>query len=267
MRTLWSYLVLAIAGTTLALPVAVCQAAGKLPEFEVASVKPSNPNGVASIGLFTYPGGEVVASHYTVRYLLMAAFGVRRFQISGGPRWIDEDPYDIKAKPPSSSASIHSNPASIKAPPNQEQREMLQSLLIDRFNLKFHREATQEHGYALEKSGQPLKLQPPKDKDAFAWAGSPEGGMVAFGTGLAGKNITMAQLAVRLSSVVGHPVVDQTGLEGAFDFEYRTGDDDPNADGTATVVTSLKHLGLRLRATEEPMTIIVIDHIERPSEN
>jgi uncharacterized protein (TIGR03435 family) len=77
----------------------------------------------------------------------------------------------------------------------------------------------------------------------------------------------MAQLAIRLSTFVGRRVVDQTGLEWAFDFEYRTGDDDPNADATATVVTSLKQLGLRLRSTQEPMKIIVIDHIERPTEN
>lgn len=267
MRTLRNYFFLATAWAILAMPVAFCQSSGKLPEFEVASVKPSTPNGMASIGLFTYPGGEVVASHYTVRYLIMNAFHVKKFQISGGPLWIDEDPYDIQAKPPSSSASAHSNPASIKEPPNQEQREMLQSLLIDRFQLRFHRVTREAGGYALEKTGKPLKLQPPKDKTAFAWAGSPEGGMVAFGTGLAGKNISMAQLAARLSRFVGRPVVDQTGLEGAFDFEYRTGDDDPNADATATVVTSLKQLGLQLRATEVPMAIIVIDHIERPSEN
>jgi uncharacterized protein (TIGR03435 family) len=249
------------------MPVAFCQSAGKLPEFEVASIKPSNPNGMAPIGLFTYPGGEVVASHYAVRYLLMDAFGVRRFQISGGPRWIDEDPYDVTAKPPSSSTSIHSNPASFKNPPNQEQREMLQSLLIDRFHLRFHLETGQQRGYVLERTGRPLKLQPPKDKDAFSWAGSPGGGGVGFGTGLAGQNISMAQLAIRLSTVVGRPVVDQTGLEGSFDFEYRTGDDDPNADATATVAASLKQLGLRLRSAQEPMEIIVIDHIERPSEN
>jgi uncharacterized protein (TIGR03435 family) len=144
---------------------------------------------------------------------------------------------------------------------------MLQSLLIDRFQLRFHRESKQEPGYVLEKTGKPLKLQPPEDKDALSWAGSPEGGAVAFGTGLAGKNISMAQLAIRLSGIVGRPVVNQTGLEGAFDFESRTGDDDPNADDTATVMSSLKQLGLRLRSAKEPMEVIVIDHIERPSEN
>ncbi|GGG86111.1 TIGR03435 family protein [Edaphobacter dinghuensis] len=250
-----------------ATPMAFCQPAGKLPEFEVASVKPSNPKGPAPVGLFTYPGGKVVASHYAVRYLLMDAFDIRKFQILGGPPWIDEDYYDVVGKPPSSSASIHSNPASFKSPPNQEQREMLQSLLIDRFHLRFHRESKQEPSYILERTGSTLKLEPPKDTTAYSWAGSPDGGRVAFGTGLAGKNISMAQLATRLSGIVGRPVVDRTGLEGSFDFEYRTGDNDPNADATATVATSLKHLGLQLKSAEEPMEIIVIDHIERPSEN
>jgi hypothetical protein len=117
MGPLRNCLLLTAAWTALAMPAAFCQSAKKLPEFEVASVKPSNPDGSASVGLFTYPGGEVVASHYTVRYLLMDAFAVRRFQISDGPSWIDEDAYDVKAKPPSSSESIHSNPASFKEPP------------------------------------------------------------------------------------------------------------------------------------------------------
>jgi len=251
----------------LAIPSAFSQSDIKLPQFEVASVKPANPKGAGGFGLYTYPGGKVVASQCTVQYLLMEAFKIKPFQISGAPGWTKDERYDIEAKPPASSASIHSDPASFKSPMNEEQRQMLQALLIDRFHLQFHRETKQAPSFVLEKTGKPLKLQSPKDKNDYPWAGSPEGGAVAFGTGLAGRNISMPELAVRLSGFMGRPVVDQTGLQGSFDFEYKTGDDDPGIDATSTIVTSLQPLGLRLRSTFSPVENIVVDQIERPSQN
>ena len=145
----------------LAIPVAVGQSNAKLPQFDVASIKPANPRGMSGIGFYTYPGGRIVASQFTAKQLLIVAFNVQGFQISGGPQWIDEVRYDIEAKPPSSSASIRSNPASFKSLPNDEQRQMLQALMIDRFHLQVHRETREGPVYVLEKTDKPLKLKAP----------------------------------------------------------------------------------------------------------
>ena len=88
------------------------------PVFEVASVKPTGTQPRMGAGLFTYPGGRIVASNCALYYLIQQAFDVQSFQVAGGPGWIKNDRFDIEAKPPASSASSKSNPSSIKLPPN-----------------------------------------------------------------------------------------------------------------------------------------------------
>ncbi len=123
--------------------VAACglfgQPAANSAAFEVASVKPSTAD-ERVIGLFTYTGGRITATNYTLQMLIEEAYSVQTFQVSGGSRWIREDRYSIVAKPPASSKSSKSMPPSPKAPPNEEQLSMLQTLLADRFHLQFHRE-------------------------------------------------------------------------------------------------------------------------------
>jgi uncharacterized protein (TIGR03435 family) len=84
---------------------------------------------------------------------------------------------------------------------------------------------------------------------------------------LAGKNISMPQLAKRLGRFMGRPVIDQTGLEGSFDFLYEQISDDPHPDVAAWIVTSVQALGLRLEASRGPVETIIVDHVERPSSN
>jgi uncharacterized protein (TIGR03435 family) len=144
---------------------------------------------------------------------------------------------------------------------------MLQSLLADRFQLKFHREIKEGSVYILSKGGGQLKLTPPKDKSAFSWAGGISGGW--FGGGIRGENISMPQLAARLSRFLKKTVLDQTGLEGSFDFEYRLGGDDKenDADIPSFLLTSMKGIGLMLKPGHGPVETIVIDHVEKPSAN
>jgi uncharacterized protein (TIGR03435 family) len=239
-----------------------------LPDFEVASIRLSGPNQRELNGIYTYPGGRVVCKGCTVQYLIMAAFDVQQFQISGGPEWITlvgGDRFDIEAKPPDSSPSTQSNPSISKLPPNEEQRQMLQSLLIDRFALKFHRATKDGSVYILTKGEKEPKLQPSKDKNDFPWAGGVTGGW--FGGGIRGRNISMAQLAVRLSRFFERPVLDHTGLQGSFDFEYRTGTEDNDADIPGFLVQSMKEIGLKLASGKGPVETIEIDHIEKPSAN
>lgn len=239
-------------------------------EFEVVSVRPSGPNQMEMNGLYTYPGGEVRCKGCRLEYLIMEAFDIQQFQISGGPAWlglVSGDPFDIDAKTPESSSSARSIPTSSKSPPNEEQREMLQSLLADRFQLKFHREIKEGTVFILSKGAGQLKLTPTKDRSAFSWAGGISGGW--FGGGIRGENISMPQLAARLSRFLKKAVLDKTGIEGSFDFEYRLGGDDKDndADIPSFLLTSMKGIGLMLKRGRGPVETLVIDHLEKPSAN
>ena len=252
-----------------AAPVAMA-VPGKLPEFDVASIKPTGPNINEINGAYTYPGGRVECVGCTLQYLVMLAFDVQYWQVSGGPSWIEISRgtrYDIEAKPPELSQAIKLNNPVKKTPPSAEQRQMLQSLLMDRFQLKFHREQKEGDVYILSRGDKPLKLQPPKDPDEFHWAGSISGGAVVDGSGVAGHNISMPELSARLSDWLGRPVQDHTGLAGTYDFEYQTGNDDPDSDKTVGIIKSMQEIGLKLVQGKGPVETIVIDHAERPSAN
>lgn len=235
-------------------------------QFEVASVKPTPPETRLVGDLGTYPGGRIRAINCTLEYLISEAFDVRPFQISGGPNWMRTNGFDIDARPPADSKSIHANPSISKLPMNDEQRQMMQALLVDRFQLKYHREEHEGTVYFLVKTNKKLKLEPAKDKDAYPWAGAPQGG--GFGAnGIKGTNIMMPQLAARLSQVLGRPVIDRTELEGAYDFKFEYTPDEANQDRAAAILMSMQGLGLKLESGKGPVKTIVIEHAERASGN
>ena len=236
-------------------------------EFEVASVKPSESRR-GSIGAHVYPGGRVVFENSTLELLIEYAFDVQPFQVSGGPAWTRDFQYryEIEARPPSNSESSKANPSTPKAALNQEQREMLQALLMDRFQLQFHRETRQGPVYFLTLGKGALKLAEVKHESEFEWVGSVAGAAIN-GDGLAGKNISMPVLAQRLSRYLQKPVFDQTGLKGFFDFKYQYATDDAQPDVISCILTSLQGVGLKLQPSQGPVETIVIDHAEKPSAN
>ena len=234
------------------------QAAAGGPAFEVASVKEATPRD-RIIGIYTYAGGRITASLYTLQMLIEEAFDVQPFQVSGGPHWMQVERYDLEAKPPQSSLSAKANPPYPKAPLNAEQRQMLVALLAERFQLKFHRETREGPVYLLVQSGKPLTLDKAKDPNAFPWAGA--------ANGIAGTNITMPQFATRLSGFLKRQVMDRTGLEGAFDFKFELHAADPQPDMISSIFESLQGIGLKLEASRGPVQSIVIDHAEKPSAN
>jgi uncharacterized protein (TIGR03435 family) len=255
----------ALGVAALALPGLFAQPAPDRPAFEVASVKPSDPH-QRFFEMLTWPGGRITVTMYTLKQLMEEAFSVQSFQISGGPRWIDEDRYDIEARPPASSKSSKATPPLSKLPPNDEQRQMLQTLLVDRFQLKFHIETKEGSVYLLMKGKKEPKLLKAKNKDEFPWAGSVRGGPFRA-DGIAGTNISMTQLAARLSQPLGRPVLDKTGIEGSFDFRSEYASDDPRPHVIASILTSIQGLGLKLESDKGPVETIVIDRAGKPSAN
>jgi uncharacterized protein (TIGR03435 family) len=201
--------------------------------------------------------------------LMECAFDVQPFQVSGGPAWINDTKYDINAMPPSSSPASKLNPPNPKLPPNEEQQQMLQNLLMDRFQLKFHRANKVGPVYLLERGRGQLRLEAAKNKDAYPWVGGIPGGAIN-GNGLRGENISMQLLAIRLGSKLGRPVIDRTGLNGFFDFKYQLSEergDYSEAEVLPCIFTSIKALGLELKAGKGPVETIVIDHVEPPTPN
>jgi uncharacterized protein (TIGR03435 family) len=103
--------------------------------FEVASVKP-NTSGSGSSSLNTLPGGRFQATNATVRQLILAAYRLKRLQLTGGPSWIDSEHFDVEAR------------AAENVPPEQTMT-MLKGLLGDRFKLVTHNETKDQPVYAL----------------------------------------------------------------------------------------------------------------------
>jgi uncharacterized protein (TIGR03435 family) len=238
--------------------------------FEVASVKPTDAN-TGPFGMFTYPGGRLTITQQTLKTIIQEAYGVNRFQVSGGPNWLDEDRYDIVAKPPASSESSKFSPPTIKTPPTREMLLMLQALLADRFQLRLHRETKDGPAYALMVAAKGPKLTPTKNPDAFRYVG---GGVTTdpqLPLFMSGENASMEMLALRLSDRFGRPVLDQTALKGDFDFEFKYENDDPQPGAPSnfrTLISAMQEqLGLRLVQTKAPVEILVIDHAEKPSLN
>jgi uncharacterized protein (TIGR03435 family) len=234
------------------------------PQFEVASVRPTTAREIG--GLYTYPGGRIELRGCTLAYMIEEAFNLQPFQVSGGPGWMQSDRFDIDAKPPASSRSIQSMPSNRKARMNDEQRQMLQSLLIERFQLKYRRDSREGSVYLLERGSKPLKLADSKDKNEFPWAGSIAGGALSS-DGLAGINESMDDLARRLSRYLERPVLNRTEIAGSFDFKVSYESPDARPDRIAMIFTTVQELGLKLETSRGPIESVVIEHVEKPSEN
>lgn len=240
---------------------------GSLPTFEVASVKPTPADDLEMGTFLTYAGGRIEARGCTLTYLVMVAYDVQKFQISGADGWIDHDRFSIDAKPPAGSASTKINPSNPKLLPPNEERLMLRALLADRFQLVLKQTTQDVSGFALVLKDPNPKLSAPKDGQAYP--------VVAMGHTfesespwyLQGINASMTKFADRLSTMLLVPVVDRTGLTGSYDFLVKYADSrDENASGPL-LKDAIQDIGLKLEATKVPMPHLEIVHAARPSEN
>jgi len=238
-------------------------------EFEVASIKPADPDATGRYIRMESAHGFHAKNH-AVRTLVAAAYNLSPRAISGGPAWVDSEHYDIVAKTP------------YDLRPNlDEQMAMLRRLLADRFKLTFHREEKEMSIFALTvaKGG-------PKLKDSTVTADSFPAGppplifvVAPPAVRLPGRYASMAELAsVMQRAALDHPVVDETGLTGRYDFDLEwapdetefggmlgKGSDDSTKPNLSTALQ--QQLGLKLEATRGPVQVLVIDHVERPAEN
>lgn len=234
-------------------------ASPKLPQFEVASVKPNPRGGIA--GIRNYPGGRIECQYCTVWMLVMYAFNIQHYQIRDAPAWSDRQGFSIKAVPPDTSEARKLTPPSLNAPLSDEQRQMLQSLLMERFHLQYHRERKTGPVFDLLQKNIRGKLLPPKNPNAEP------GVFLNFGF-LEGRNAPMSMLAARVSQYLERPVLDRTGLTGNYDFDYKAPEDDSRRDYgevAPAIIGYVQALGLTLKSDTGPVESIIIDHVEEPS--
>jgi len=220
--------------------------------FEVASIR-RNPGGTQNTGINLLPGGRISMTNTTLKTLIRNAYGILSFQLGGEVGWPDGEFYDIEAR---TGAGESLSQESLKP--------YLQSLLADRFRLKVHWETREENIYALvlDQSGTKM-TQNHEGKDPGMNTQKNSGRVRMKGIG-----VPMDILASNLGNQLGRIVVDKTGLTGAWDFQG-TWEIEPGPDSDApSIFTGVREqLGLRLVSQKGPVSMLVIDQAERPSEN
>ncbi len=237
------------------------------PGFEVATIKPSDPGKPGKV--ITVRGQNIVTMNTTLDDLISLAYDVHARQIAGAPAWLESEKYDLEVKP------------DVPGQPNVAQLKIIvQKLLADRFQLKFHREKQELSVYAITvaKTGARLtkSQSDPNGLPGLAFGrGNP-------GTSLNVRNATLGEVAgVLQGSVLDKPVVDQTGLTYKYDFTVKFtpeagqmagfGPQPPavdSPDAPPDVFAAFEQqLGLRLSSAKAPADVLVIDRVEKPSGN
>jgi len=220
--------------------------------FDVAVIKPMDPK-IPNMQFMFGPGGTFNGAKLTVKFLIEQAYGLRAVQISGGPSWMDSDQFDIKGK----LDGVIAEPGSWKG--------AMQKLLAERFQLKFHMSTKEMTAYALVvgKNG-------PKFKETLDDAG--KRGRARGGRGmLDGTAITMQQLVEHLARPVERVIVDQTRLTGKYKIKLEWDEESTPAesgDAAPSLFTALQdQLGLKLEKRKLPVPIMIVDSLQKPSEN
>ncbi len=238
--------------------------------FKVASIKlmdaASQTGGPLPRVPRVTPGGGIRSS-IPISGLICWAYGIDKFQLSGGPPWIRSDRYAIEAEPekPDDPTALSSEQRADRA------RERVKALLADRFHLDVRTETKEDEVYVLSVAKEGHKLTP-----------SSESGGVRHGAGvIESPGAPISFLVVMLKPVLERWVLDETGLDGQFKFklEYLPVDVERRAlalsgkpvaadDPRPSIFTAIKsQLGLELQSRKGPLTTVVIERIERPTVN
>lgn len=252
--------------------VILCLARAAFPQaaFEVATIKPfDTSNGVMNAGVKVYPGGRLVVHAESLKALIMAAYDVGYWQLSGGEQWTEKDVYDVEAKPAAQSGeySLRHTRYGIG---DERVRQMLQTLLADRFQLKLRRETKTGDIYLLEQSSKSLQLKPTKyteDQPLQGTAGF-SGEIEYVGGHWFVFDSSIPQLAKFATDHILHrPVVDKTGINGSFDYKDTDVKIDQDQDFQGSFPFFIQEIGLKLTSSKGPVETLVIEHAENPSPN
>jgi uncharacterized protein (TIGR03435 family) len=248
--------------------------------FEVSTVKPDSPNKLITREIRVYPGGRLVIHGYTLRGLIMAAFDLPGWQVVSGDKLVDSSSFDVEGKPPEDlRIGIPGGEFSNAGIQDARVRSMLQNLLIERFQLKFHVEKQQGTVYLLKRGTAPLRLERAElnlytqsEDGSFAPSNSyPTGDMgLASGSPIGINQTSMLQLARLLSELRRCPVSDETGLPGFYNFKSKTVlmDEDFKTGGPMhLLVDAVPEMGLKLVKAEGVVEKFVLDNEEQPSAN
>jgi uncharacterized protein (TIGR03435 family) len=242
-------------------------AADAHPSFEVATIKPSKPDDQRKA--FIVQGRRFKIINQPLTAILSFSYDVQAKQIIGLPPWADTDKYDIDAEPDGEGA-----------PSGKQWKAMLQKLVAERFKLTFHQEKKELSVYVLSVAKGGPKLTKSE--------GDPNGLPGLFFRGKLGdlgvRNANMGDFTgLMQQAVLDRPVLDQTEITGRYDFTLVWTPDDsqfagmgakippaPADDGKApaNLYTAIQEqIGLKLDATKAPADVMVVDHVEKPSEN
>ena len=223
------------------------------PSFAVAAIRPHDPDSRED-GMGLHADGANMRNQ-TLARLIMFTYSIHPRQIVDAPAWVDDLHYDIDGR--------FDTPGSANL---KQTQEMLQKLLADRFQLKFHMEKRELPAYAIRvaKGGPKLKPATPEDHlDQTGW-GNATDRTVVF------TDAAMPNLILGMQFFLDRPLVDQTGLEGRYDFTIHYAEDEANAAPNAPpgiFIAVQEQLGLKFEPTKALVDVFLIDRAEQPSPN
>ena len=262
----------------------------RLPSFEVASVKPNHS--VVTRPVVWFRPGRLTVTGATLKLLIPIAYHIEDYQVSGGPTWINSERYDIEAKEPDVVTQELQ-----RLPPDQRYergRLLLRSLLSDRFMLRVSDTTKELPIFALVVAKKGPKIQEAKPGDPYSnGIKGPDGvatrGMMRLRPGeFTAQAIPIASLVTMLTQLLSRTIQDRTALKGNYDVHLQWNPDlstteifqspsvaspgvdtvpAPDSSGLSIFTAIQEQLGLKLESTKGPVEVLVIDHIERPSEN
>jgi uncharacterized protein (TIGR03435 family) len=246
------------------------QPAAPLPVYDVVVVRLNNT--LSHSTSVNTEDDTFRATNVTLKFLLVIAYGIREGQISGLPPWAESLRFDVNAKVTDPDLKVLHNLS------REQQQAMIAAILVDRFHLQTHIELKTLPVYDLlvAKDGSKLKTSvvPPDPVNPD----NPSLGRmnVNHNTDLTATNVKIAQLAENLAFPLDRTVIDKTGLTGHYDFELRwtpdnvraSATDNGAADAPPDIFTAIQEqLGLKLQSSRGPVKILVIDHVEKPTDN
>ncbi|HLK67911.1 MAG TPA: TIGR03435 family protein [Bryobacteraceae bacterium] len=204
------------------------------------------------------PLGRCVITNARLGHLINIAFELNSMQlIKSGPDWIARgvERYNVEAKTEDPTKTTE-----------KQLLQMLRALLVERFQMKFHRETVEGPGFAMVvgKNGPKFKESAAEEEKIVFGGEFPSKPVPGRPVSLTARKYTMAMLANLLSQIAGHgTILDKTGLTGAYDLKLSW--DEENGPAFTTAVP--EQLGLRLEAQKVPVSMLVVDSAQKPGEN